>query len=403
MSLRLHRGFIVLLSVGAVAAAHGLTACDDSDPATPTDAGGTDGAMETSGQPATDAGPVVDAGSPIDLTGLSWQLLPELPLDGVRVGSESDVAVDADDHVLVTFGESANEYMEPHSLSVFRFEGTTWTRLGGAPLVDASTAHAIHPRLAVANDGRIYVVYGNEGSKVWRFEDGVATALPNPPVGYVPAITTDSAGQPVVIGSGLVRFDGASWSAPIVPPDPWTRLESVVGCPDGSFVVIARADGGDRRVFTLAGTTWTPLDVAIPHTAGWRPDFPRLGAGSAGHVAAAWSEYDADSGVRSVRAALQAPGATAFAPLGGALGTTDPSYPVVAVDAFARAFIAWRERGIEVSVHEDGAWRALPEPVARGTLPAITLDRRGLPVVSWEAPRDGSVGSYIGIARAVVP
>src|SRR5690606_38890014 len=110
-----------------------------------------------------------------------------------------------------------------------------------------------------------------------------------------------------------------------------------------------------------------------------------------GGLAAAWSAGD------NVFAARFDPAAQAFMLLGGALGQPKSRYAVVALDAFDRPFVAWREQDVVVSTFVAGAWSALPAPGRGGTLPAIALDRHGLPVICWQEGREAGGSSVIHV------
>ena len=400
-------------SATLVVSAWGLALCafvgcedDGASPAPTVEAGSPDSpapdAAGDSSSPAPDARS--DAGSPIDLSTVTWQRLPDLPPDGARVGTESDVAVDAMGRVLVTFGESASGFIAPHSLSVYRFEGTDWARVGGAPLVDGAASTIARPRLALAKDGAIYVSYATGGAAVVQRYSGAAwSTLPAPGFDGTKAITVDAAGFPVVAGfvgsSALTakRFDGTTWSAELAADvDAGTGSEQGVQAlathPDGSIVGVRRA-GQRLRAFRLSGTSVAPLGAEIADGI-----FPDIALSPTGRLVAAWSGDN-------VYAAHYDEGTGSFAPLGGALGGPSARYVVAAIDPFDRAFAAWREPllGIRVSAYAT-SWQALPAPhAAGGTLPAIHLDGRSLPVISFEAPRDGGGGSLIGVLRAVAP
>lgn len=382
-------GCVVSFAVGAAVACGDDTPSSGAEP--PPDAAA-----------AEDAPPAVDSGpGPVDPVTIAWELLPELPTDGVRVGGACEIAFDPQGRVLVTYGEYASGYSAPHSLAIHRYEAGAWTTLGDA-LETPDAGGPFFPRMAVASDGTVYAVYALSGSTVVkRFRDGAWTELPPPAVSNVKAIAVDSAGQPALVGDSspgvgeLVRFDGVAWSPPTTPfpsgPLVGPGVITVTGRPDGSLVVIARQDAA-MQPFVLSGTTWSPLGAALGPG-----ELPAIASSPTGGLAVAWSEGD------NVYAARFDPASQSFVEVGGALGQMRSRYAVVAVDSSNRPFVAWRELmgGIRVSVFANDAWQALPAPPSeRGTLPAIAVDESGLPAVCWEAVRADGGGAAIHVARA---
>ncbi len=400
--------FVVLAHVSVAAAFLAIAACEDdatvepgplpdasSDATAPTDA------------PADSSTPI-DAGTPADWTKITWEILPSLPLDGVRAGSECDVAVDANDHVLVTYGEAADGYAAPRSLGVFRHDGTAWSLLGGTPLVPDSGSISGWPRLAVSKDGTVFIAYNHQGPRVARFAANTWTELPAPPFTSVWGIAVDSANMPSVIGDNtdvarqLSRFDGASWGAPTAPLTSFDAsgtflLNGVLAvAPRGDgLVALVRAGSPKLAPYTFTNNSWAPLGAEIADNA----EFPEISAQGNGHLSASWSAGN------NVFAARFDPATQSFVSLGGAIGGPDSRYAVTAIDAFNRPFVAWRQPTdpLEVSIFVDGAWQALPNPgVVRSTLPAIAIDRNGLPVLCFEAGRDAGIASQIFVARGVI-
>jgi hypothetical protein len=321
------------------------------------------------------------------------------------------VAVDAEDRVLVAFGESARAFAAPHSLSVYRFQDGGWTELGGSPVVAPHMEFVSRAILSVAGDGAVFVAWsGAGGASVRRFARGVWSDLPSPGLRNVRAFTVDRAGRAALAGQApmpgsgnvVVRFDGVSWSAPSSPfvdagPSPERGVLALAH--RGGDVVAVGSVGSKGEAFVLGPDGgWASLAGPIGDDAATRFAFPSLSSGVDGGLALAWSQDLADGG-RNVAAATFDESRRTFEALAGPLGEENARFIVVALDQHHRPFVAWREREIIVRAFTD-AWRPLPSLGTSGTLPSIALDRRGLPVLSWEYPSDAGTTS-IGVARAL--
>jgi hypothetical protein len=413
MASSIGRCFVALLSItsAALVGAIAVVACGDDDPlpaTTPGDGATIEGSapIEGGGGGGDASGGSEDAGDPTNIT---WQRLPDLPIDGGRhVGSESNVAVDNEDHVVVSFGESAYGFAAPHSLSVYRFDGAAWSMLGGGPVAAPDNAFATQPIVAISKAGVVFVAYGRSGGHVSRFENNAWTALPAPPAN-VSAMAIDNEGKPVAIaGSQLTRFDGAMWS-PLGRPNAETDLYDLAVREDGSILVLGHESTTKTlRTFAYAAGAFTP---STPSFGKENPLFPDLGMNAKGFAVATWAEDGPGTTTGNVFAGILGAGAATPAivspPL--AMAGNDARYAVGAVDPANRAYVAWREpmNGLSMSVVSLGTGGAanvtpMPKPPSElGTLPSITLDKRNLPVLSWEAPIGPSTGSFIGVARAV--
>lgn len=351
--------------------------------------------------PESDAS--VDEAAPLpssELGATRWERLPDLPTDSGRVGSESVVVVDGQDRVLVSYGESAAGYVAPHALAVHRFDGAAWTVVG-APIVASSSESITRPRMAVSSSGTVFLAYVRGGVHVHRLDGEAWTELSPPPLSSLVALVARRDDEVTVVGTdALANLRESGWTA--VAPPPGTGALAHAALADDSALVVLVNDENTLRVFSRDGASWAARGAAFGARVARSPFASEIAIDASGAITVAWSQDSEGSERENVFGGRLEPAAEAIAPF-GALGGAGARYAQVRTSARGRTYVAWREidGGPRVRVVSPERIDLPPIDVPRASLPCLALDRRDLPVVSWETPRDGGGGSFIGVARAV--
>jgi PKD domain len=247
-----------------------------------------------------------------------------------------------------------------------------------------------------------------------------AQALSGPPAyGLRPLVAMDPAGDSVAIwpsdGEGkeslmaASRPAGGSWSAPVPVTTAPTGLEiydlNVVISAAGEVTVAWDVIGGATPVVQVSserpGGSWSaPTTISTP---GRQADGLDLAVDSAGHLTAAWQEYNGNDFVVVV-ADRRADGVWTT-PLQVSPTVGNAQQASLAVDDQGDAVVAWSEQlqiGAATRSH-GGAWSAPIEVTPAGEIvrpPKVAMDPAGEAVVVWSR-FEGS--HYLAQSRTMSP